>query len=103
MTPLDRLCAALSGIPGVTKGTTRFGARQQAAWFVDGREFAHLHADDCLDLRLPRAVQATLRDDPRAHFRKSRSEWMEFEFRTIADVTDLAALARQASIAAKPK
>jgi hypothetical protein len=101
MTPLDRLRAVLSGLPGVAMGTTRFGARQQPAWFVDGREFAHLHADDRLDLRLPRSAQTALRGDPRAHFRKSRSEWLEFEFHTPADVTDLAPLVREASVAAK--
>jgi hypothetical protein len=32
-----------------------------------------LHADDLLDLKLPREIQASLKGDPRAHFRKSAS------------------------------
>jgi len=103
MSALALLHAALSGLPGVEQGVTRFGSRRNAAWSVAGREFAHLHADDLLDLRLPRSVQSGLRADPRAHFRKGASEWLEFEFHTEADATQLAALARQAwAAASKP-
>ncbi len=98
--PVARLRTALGKFPGVKESTSRFGSRQPA-WFVAGREFAHLHADDLLDLRLPRALQALLRADPRAHFRKSRSEWIELEFHTAEDVAHLAGLARHAWAAAR--
>jgi len=55
-----------------------------------------LHADDLLDLKLPRKIQASLRDDPRAHFRKSASAWLELEFHTSEDVHRLIALVREA-------
>lgn len=97
MTPVEALCAAMSGLPGVTLARSRFGSRKNVAWRIDGREFAHLHSESLLDLRLPRAVQARLRDDPRAHFRKRPSEWLELEFRAPCDVTDLVALAQQAA------
>ena len=58
-------------------------------------------ADDLLDLRLPRAIQKTLRSDPKAHFRNSVSEWLEFEFHTVKDVAHLVTLAREAWAAAR--
>ena len=100
MSPLEQLRLALSRFPGIEQSVSRFGGRGRA-WSVAGREFAHLHADHLLDLRLPRRIQATLRSDPRAHFRKSASEWIELEFHTAEDVAHLAALAREAWEAAK--
>ena len=101
MSPVERLRSALSGLPGVEQVPSRFGSRRNPAWVVSGHEFAHLHADDLLDLRLPRSVQVTLRSDPRARFRKSRSEWLELEFHSLEDVTHLESLARRAWAAAK--
>ena len=97
----EQLCSALTALPGVEASASRVGSRSNAAWSVAGREFAHLHADHLLDLRLPRALQADLRSDARAHFRKSRSEWIEFEFHTPEDVALAGALARAAWAAAK--
>lgn len=101
MSPVEQLRAALAGLPGVEESASRFGARGRPAWSVSGREFAHLHAEDLLDIRLPRAVQSGLRDDPRARFRKGRSEWLEFEFHTSEDVAHVVSLARQAWDAAR--
>ena len=101
MKPLvEKLHEALAKLPGVEQSTSRFGSRRNAAWSVAGREFAHLHSDDLLDLRLPRAIQTSLRDDPRAHFRKSRSEWIELEFHTAQDIALVTKLARLAWAAA---
>jgi hypothetical protein len=101
MSPVEQLRTALAGLPGTAQHPSRFGSGENTAWSVAGREFAHLHADDLLDLRLPRAVQAGLRADPRAHFRKSASQWLEFEFHSPEDVAHLATLARIAWDAAK--
>lgn len=101
MSPIEQLRAALSELPGVAQSVSRFGSRTHPAWTVAGREFAHLHADDLLDLRLPRAIQASLRSDPRAHFRKGRSEWLELTFHTSEDVAHVAVLARAAWVAAR--
>jgi hypothetical protein len=60
-----------------------------------------LHADDLLDLKLPREIQASLKGDPRAHFRKSASTWLEFEFHTGEDVHRLIALVREAWASAR--
>jgi len=100
MSPVERLHRALGGLPGVEQARSRFGGTGRPAWRVAGREFAHLHADDRVDLRLPPTVQARLKDDPRAHFRAGRSEWLELEFHTDADARHVVALAREAWAAA---
>ena len=96
MSPVAQLRQALSALPLVQQVPSRFGSHRNQAWSVCGREFAHLHADDLLDLRLPRAIQAGLRSDPKARFRNSVSDWLEFEFHSQEDVAHLASLARQA-------
>jgi ribonuclease BN (tRNA processing enzyme) len=101
MKTVDRLRQVLSALPDTEQTLSRFGSHRSPAWSVRGREFAHLHADHLLDLRLPRAVQAGLRSDPKAHFRKSASEWLELEFHTAEDVAHIAELALEAWTAAK--
>ena len=99
MSPTKQLRVALSALPDVVHTRSRFG--DHPAWRVAGREFAHLHSESLLDLRLPRVIQASLREDPRAHFRRHASAWLELEFHTERDVADLVALARRALAAAK--
>ena len=101
MSPVQHLRMELSRLTDVEQSFSQFGSRQNPAWSIAGREFAHLHADDLLDLRLPRAIQKALRTDPKAHFRNSTSEWLEFEFHTMGDVAHLAMLAREAWAAAR--
>ena len=101
MSPVEQLREALSALPGVEQFPSRFGNHRNWAWFVLGLEFAHLHADDVLDLRLPRALQAGLRSDPKAHFRPSASDWVELQFHSTEDVAHLALLAREAWAAAR--
>jgi hypothetical protein len=101
VSPVAQLRAALTQLPGVEQSPSRIGARRNPAWSVQGREFAHLHADHLLDLRLPHALQAGLCSDPRAHFRRSKSAWIELEFHTTEDVVVLTDLARQAWAAAR--
>ena len=101
VSPTDQLRQALSALPDTEQKPSRFGSHKNAAWSVRGREFAHLHADGLLDLRLPRAAQKGLRSDPKAHFRKSASEWIELEFHTAEDVAHIALLACEAWTAAR--
>lgn len=100
MKPVDQLRQVLSALSDTEQTPSRFGSHRNPAWSVRGREFAHLHADHLLDLKLPRVVQAGLRADPKAHFRKSASEWLELEFHTAEDVAHIAELAREAWSAA---
>jgi len=97
----DQLRAGLSALPDVAQAPSRVGSERNPAWFVAGREFAHLHSNLLLDLRLPPSLQTRLRNDPRAHFRRRSSAWLELEFHTARDVADLLDLARQAAAATK--
>lgn len=73
------------GLDDVDEAPSRFGGTGLA--FRRGRrEFAHFHPDCELDLRLPRAVQRTLRDDPRAVFRPSASAWLAYRLETSEDL-----------------
>ena len=101
MSPVEQLRVALSRLPDVEQTPSRFGSHRHPAWSVSGREFAHLHAEHLLDLRLPRPIQAGLRSDPKAHFRKAASDWLELEFHTRQDVDQLEILAREAWAAAR--
>jgi len=103
MNVADELSAGLSALPGVSHAPSRVGSDRNPAWFVAGREFAHLHSASVLDLRLPSPLQARLRNDPRAHFRRHSSAWLELEFHSAGDVADLLALARKAAAATKRK
>ncbi len=95
MTPIARLCSELSAIPGVAIGRSRFGTGQTLAWRVADRSLRICTRRRwLLDLRLPRAGQLHLRTDPRAHFRAGASQWLEMEFDSEHDVSDLLVLAR---------
>src|SRR4030095_1911654 len=95
MSPNELLRTGLSALPGVEFTRSRFGPGKNPAWRIEGREFAHLHSDMLLDLRLPRAIQSRLRGDSRARFRAGRSEWLELEFHSEQDVSDFLALPRE--------
>ena len=98
MSPHELLRTGLSALPGVEFTRSRFGTGKNPAWRIEGREFAHLHSETLLDLRLPRTIQSRLRGDSRARFRPARSEWLELEFHSEQDVSDILALAREAAV-----
>ena len=100
MDPTALVMQALSSLPGATQGTSKVGNPQHTAWFVGGREFAHLHSDSMLDLRLPLAVQARLRGHALARFRSSRSQWLELTFCSPEEAQFVASVAREAWAAA---
>jgi|SRR5271155_3977003 len=98
MTPVARLCAALSAIPGVTTGRSRFGAGQTPAWRV-----CPFALGDVAHLRLPRAAQLRLGTDPRAQFRAGASQWLEMEFHSERDVSDFLVFAKEAAAAGRAR
>ena len=102
MSPVEQLRTALAGLPGTAQHPSRFGSGENTAWSVAGREFAHLHADDLLDLRLPlsRAVPACAPIRGRTFASPPRSGW-SLSFTPPEDVAHLATLARIAWDAAK--
>jgi hypothetical protein len=83
----DRFASGLLSLPGVEEGKSRFGPRD--AFFVAGREFAHVHRDGEIDLRLTRPFIAErregLEDDSRVLLRRS-SDWLTVRYFSAADV-----------------
>ena len=86
--PVDLLDRRIRELPGVRRGRSRFGGRD--AYLLDGREVAHFHESDEIDLRLTRDVirerRAALRGDPRIGFRDGRSDWLTVRLRAPEDV-----------------
>jgi hypothetical protein len=93
----DGLASGLLSLPGVEEGTSRFGS--MTAFFVSGREFAHLHRNGEIDLRLTRALIAArldeLTDERRVSMRRS-SEWITVSYSSNTDVAFALELGRAA-------
>jgi hypothetical protein len=87
MPEFDRAFSAkLDRFPGVVSGPSRLGNKAHRAWFAEGKEFAHLHASNLVDLRVPRSVQRAVKDEPAVILRDHPSEWMEVQLDSEADV-----------------
>jgi hypothetical protein len=93
----DRLASGLLSLPGVEEGKSRFGP--ESAFFVAGREFAHVHREGEIDLRLTRSVVAArrdeLEDDERVAMRRT-SDWVTVTYSSRVDVRFVLGLARAA-------
>lgn len=72
-------------LDGVEEAPSRFGGAGLALR-RGRREFAHFHPGGEVDLRLPRAAQRALRDDPRAVLRRGASDWVAYRLETSADL-----------------
>ena len=97
----ESIIKRLSEIPGVASGPSRVGNSAHLAWFISGREFAHLHGDQLLDIRLPKQHQKEIETDDRAIFRKRRSAWVEFSVRSEDDLAEAIRLLELAAEAAR--
>lgn len=91
----------LSLLPGVDRGGSMFGHR--SAYWVNGKEIAHLEAPGVIEIRCTREVirqrRSQLKSDHRVTLRRSGADWLTVRVRTVADldlVTELVALAEQA-------
>jgi len=63
-------------VGGMAEAPSRY--KDDLAYWVEGREIAHLEADNVLDLRLTRAVIREFEDDPRVG-RRGSSDWVTLE------------------------
>ena len=95
MSAAEQLALRISALDDVATGRSRFNS-DHVAWAVDGREFAHLHDESHIDVRLPPIDQEGFRDDPRLVPRRSPSAWMELHFGMddVDELAELVALAR---------
>lgn len=64
------------GVGGLVEAPSRY--KDDLAYWLDGREIAHLEDDNVLDLRLTRAVIGQFKDDPRV-VRRGGSDWAMLE------------------------
>lgn len=60
------------GVGGLVEAPSRY--KDDLAYWLDGREIAHLEDANVLDLRLTRAVIRQFKDDPRV-VRRAGSDW----------------------------
>jgi hypothetical protein len=79
---LARLQEQIAKIEGIVEAKSRFSDRP--AWWIEGKEIAHMDGDSVLDIRLTRRAIRARRDDLGAHreikFRRSTSaDWIEVE------------------------
>jgi hypothetical protein len=79
---LAHLQEQIARIEGVVEAKSKFADRP--AWWIEGKEIAHMDGDSVLDIRLTRQVIRARRDDlgthPEITFRRSTSaEWIEIE------------------------
>jgi Luciferase len=63
-------------VGGMVEAPSRY--KDDLAYWVEGREIAHLEAGNVLDLRLTRAVIKEFKDDPRLG-RRGSSDWATLE------------------------
>jgi hypothetical protein len=60
------------------------------AYFIGKREFAHLHKDNEIDIRLTSGFQrkyaGRIKNDCRVKFRRNPSQWIAIDYRTRDDV-----------------
>jgi len=84
-------------LPNVDLQKSRFSSNE--AFVSAGREFAHFHNNDVIDIRLTkkliRQFQTELRQDARVTLRNA-SDWLEFAFNNDEDLEKAVALTQLA-------
>ena len=100
----QRIRRGLLKIQGVIESPGIF-AEDDAFW-VNGREIAHFHGDDAVELRLTRqaisAQRKRLKEEPRVELRAASSDWISVRFSSARDVTLVLELAEIAANAHRP-
>jgi hypothetical protein len=91
-------------LPSVERRKSRFN--HETAYFIRGREFAHFHSSNEIDIRLTKKRQQRLREqsscDPRLKFRPHPSDWVSVICRLRKDVHfafDLAQIGQRTNFA----
>src|ERR1700754_2526543 len=78
----ESLRDALARLRGVAEAQSAF--KDDTAYWVNGKEIAHVEGDRAIDIRLTKAGirdrRQELRADPRVRLRPSASDWLTVEF-----------------------
>lgn len=94
----------LGAIEGVVSSESMFS--DDVAWWVNGTEIAHFHADDDLEIRLTKPVirerRAALKADERVTLRPSGADWLTVTLSAPVDVAFVVELLEQAAAAHRP-
>jgi hypothetical protein len=92
---IEALEAGALGLPGVSPAPHRFGG---IGFRRDGREFAHVHGNGLLDVKMTRELAAEIVAAGRArpHHAFGPSAWISFQLRTPEDCEPALALLRMA-------
>jgi hypothetical protein len=95
---------SLRAVAGVVASESMFS--EDGAWWADGKEIAHFHGDDEIEVRLTRggirARRTELRADPRVTLRPNSSDWLTVTVATKDDVDFVVGLVEQAATAHRP-
>jgi hypothetical protein len=79
---------------------------EEDAFWVNGKEVAHFHGEDAIELRLTkreiRVRRAELRADPRVDLRANASDWLTIRIGSMRDVPFVLELAEVAAAAHRP-
>jgi sugar phosphate isomerase/epimerase len=96
-----QIAAQLRNVDGLAESPSMFGPDD--AFWCNGKEIAHFHAADVVEVRLTKAVirelRPMLRDDERVALRKGASDWIEVRVAATADVDFVVDLAERAAAA----
>jgi sugar phosphate isomerase/epimerase len=94
-----RVAARLRGVDGLVESPSIFGPED--AFWCNGKEIAHFHGADVVELRLTKAVirelRPLLRADDRVTLRKGTSDWIEVRVVATSDIDFLVDLAERAA------
>jgi|SRR5581483_4637091 len=94
----------LDAIEGVVRSESMFA--EVDAWWVNGKEIAHFHSEDEIEIRVTKAVirerRAELKADPRVVLRTGASDWLTVVAKTAADAEFIVELAERAAEAHRP-
>ena len=93
---IEALEAAALRLPGISLATHRFGG---LGFACGGREFAHVHGNGLLDVKLTRerATELTAAGRAEPHHVFGPSAWISFHIRTPADCEPALALIEEAA------
>lgn len=98
-----RLTVEILKIPGVSENPSQFSPLP--AWWVDGKEIAHLHGGELIDIRLTKkeisARRSQLRNDDRVSL--GRNDWITFKMLSQEDLSFVLGLMKVAARANRRK
>lgn len=100
--PAERLRQRILALPGIIEKPHRVSPH---AYYVSGREIAHIHGENQIDIRLTQAAQAEAlaRGQAHPHARAAASGWVTCRFPEPHSLETVMVLMQQAHAAARAR